>query len=781
MKKKLVFLFFSVHTQIVFSQTIAGYIRDSVSKEPLIGVTIQLNNDNLLTQSNHYGFFRIAFQKETSFLKISMVGYSTKMVFLPIQKDSILNILLKEDSKTLDVVEIKAFQENESQKNQMSSIILSNAQIKQMPLIFGEKDPLKALQLMPGVAGGTEGTSGFYVRGGGSDQNLLLLDEAIVYNANHLFGFFSTFNADPIKQVELYKGAFPARYGGRLSSVVDVQMREGSKQRFHGEGGIGLISSRLTLEGPIKKNKYNSTRSSFLISGRRTYADLLTRPFFSKSSTISYYFYDINAKFNSEINQNNHLFLSFYQGNDNLETKEIRTRQTNQQVNITNLGWGNYTSVLRWNHVFSKNIFSNFSAIYTKYHFKLNDSFEKVLNAQSSTEKLEFTSNVADFSLKTDFDYYHSKKFSAKWGGLFTLHQFDPRKISLSFSPNSEQNIVNSAAKISNIESGVYFETAILLKKYLTLNIGGRESFFISSKNLKLNFEPRISVHQIFSKKQSIQASYARMNQYTHLISNTGGGLPTDLWIPSTQTIQPAQSDQIAISYTKDNLLNGVSLTFESYYKWLKNVITYKDGASFLDINSIKSSKNLEWENDLTAGEGWSYGYELFLQKKTGKLTGSLGYTLAWSIQQFNDLNAGKSFYSSQDRRHNFEIIGSYSINKHLRISVNGVFMSGNALSIPNGVYFLQDQGTDNILYFNTRNGFRAEPYHRVDVGLQFYKKKKWGERTWDLSIYNMYNRKNPFYYSTIKKLGSDNTYSVGLTRNWLLPILPSISYNFKF
>jgi hypothetical protein len=722
--KCFLFVLLSVLTQTVFSQTIAGYIRDSVSKEPLIGVTVQLNNMNLFTQSNHYGFFRIAFQKETSFLKISMVGYSTKMAFLPIQKDSILNILLQEDTKTLEAVEVKAFQENESQKNQMSSIVLSKAQIKQMPLIFGEKDPLKALQLLPGVAGGTEGTSGFYVRGGGSDQNLLLLDEAIVYNANHLFGFFSTFNADPIKQVELYKGAFPARYGGRLSSVVDVQMREGNKQSFHGEGGIGLISSRLTIEGPVRKNKYNSSRSSFLISGRRTYADLLTRPFFLKSSTISYYFYDINAKFNSEINQNNHLFLSFYQGNDNLETKEIRTRQTNQQVNLTNLGWGNYTSVLRWNHVFSKNIFSNFSAIYTKYHFKLNDSFEKMLNTQSSVEKLEFTSNVADISLKTDFDYYHSEKFSAKWGGLFTLHQFDPRKISLSFSPNSEQNIVNSAAKISNIESGVYFETALPLKNNLTLNIGGRESFFISSKKLKFNFEPRISVHQIFSKKQSIQASYARMNQYIHLVSNTGGGLPTDLWIPSTQAIRPVQSDQIAISYTKDNLINGVSLTFESYYKWLKNVITYKDSASFLDLNIIKSSKNIEWENDLTAGKGWSYGYELFLQKKTGKLTGSLGYTLAWSIQQFNDLNAGKPFYSSQDRRHNFEMTASYPINKHIRLSSNAIFMSGNALSVPNGTYFLQDQGTDNLLYYNTRNGFRAESYHRLDVSLQFYKKK---------------------------------------------------------
>lgn len=777
MKQIIILTICFLYSTHVFPQqntSLSGYVKDALSKEPLIGVTIQIENSNTATQTNHYGFFSISSKKQDFTLVFSMVGYQTKKINSR-QINNNIEVLLAEDTQLLDAVEVKANQQPESSKKQMSSLTLSAAQIKQMPLILGEKDPLKALQMLPGVGMGTEGTSGFFVRGGGADQNLLMLDEAIVYNANHLFGFFSTFNADPIKQVELFKGAFPARYGGRLSSVVDVQMKEGNKQKYQGEGGIGLISSRLTIEGPIKKNK-----SSFLLSGRRTYADLLTKPFFPKNSSIGYYFYDVNAKLNTEINSRNNLFLSFYLGNDKLSTHDIQESAIRTRKNDTNIGWGNVTTVLRWNHVYNAKIFSNLSLIQTKYNFQLNDFSERIANNESSSENLLFRSNIKDYTLKADFDYFHSEKFSAKWGLNYTLHQFTPRIVGLSFLPNSEQNIQNSTTTIQNNEGALYLETSIPFKHNFTLNLGARESFYYYS-SLKLNFEPRISFHKQLPHQQSVQGSYARMNQYVNQLSNTGVGLPTDLWVPATDRIPYSQSDQWAFSYTKDNILKGVSLTFETYYKTLKNIVAYKGGASFLDLNNLNDKQKIDWENDLTSGKGWAYGYEWLLQKKAGKFTGLMGYTLSWTIHQFDEINNGKPFYATNDRRHNLELSASYALNKQIRLSANALYMSGNVLTTPTGVYSNSDVGNSYSLYYDKRNNFRTEPYHRVDVGIQFYKKKKWGEQYWDISVYNVYNRKNPFYYSTVRRVEQSNSFSIGLTRNWLLPILPAITYNFKF
>lgn len=774
MKKNILLIILFITGYSVLGQKVhlSGYIRDAQTKEALIGVNIKEQKSNTHSQSNQYGFFNLpVFYQDSIVISLSLVGYNPLQLELQIKKDSLLDIVLEENTTNLEEVKIKAEYQKESHSSQMSSMVLTTAQIKQMPLIFGEKDPLKALQILPGVSTGTEGSAGFYVRGGGTEQNLLLLDEAIVYNANHLFGFFSTFNADPIKRVELFKGAFPAKYGGRLSSVVDVQMKEGNKKKIQGEGGIGLISSRFTLDGPLKKNK-----SSYLFSIRRTYADALTKPFFSKNSSIGYYFYDFNTKINSEINENNTLYLSYYQGNDKLNTNDIRGNVSN----YTAIQWGNRTGVLRWNNIINKNIFSNYSAIYTLYHFGIKDDLEQKSKTETNIENLRFDSSIQDVSLKADYDYYFSPNVSLRWGGVYTFHRFNPRKIRLFFFPNIENNVSNEAATIKTQEGGIYGEATIHYHKNLTLHIGGRESVFTGLEKIQINFEPRLAAHYLLHRVQSIQISYARMNQYTHLVSNTGNGLPTDLWVPATQKIKPAQSDQIAFAYTKDNIFKNISMTCEIYYKWLRNIIAYKDGASFLELNTLKSNQKINWENDLTSGKSWTYGYEFLLQKKQGKITGLMGYTLSWAIQQFGDLNEGRPFYASQDRRHNFEFSSSYAINKSIRLSTNFLFMTGNPLTVPSAVYFNQDGGGDYINYYLARNAFRAEPYHRLDVGIQFLKKKKWGERAWDISIYNLYNRKNPFYYSTTKSQ-LDGYFSVGLTRNWLLPILPSVTYNFKF
>jgi outer membrane receptor for ferrienterochelin and colicin len=355
-----------------------------------------------------------------------------------------------------------------------------------------------------------------------------------------------------------------------------------------------------------------------------------------------------------------------------------------------------------------------------------------------------------------------------------------PRSLGLLFEPDTQQNSENSTPTIQNSEGALYLETSIALKHDLNLNIGARESFY-NYPNLRLNFEPRLSFHKQFANAQSLQASYARMNQYVNLLSNTGIGLPTDLWVPATDKIPYSQSDQFALSYTKDRLFKDISLTFEAYYKSLRNIVLYKDGASFLDLSNLNNKQKIDWENDLTTGKGWTYGYEWLLQKKVGKLTGLMAYTLSWAIHRFDEINEGKPFYATNDRRHNLEMSASYALNRRVRLSLNALYMSGNMLTVPNGVYFNEDAGNSHILYYDKRNNFRAEDYHRVDIGIQFHKKKKWGERYLDISIYNVYNRKNPFYYSTFRRMAADKTYKVGLTRNWLLPILPSISYNFKF
>lgn len=771
---KLIFFTCSFVSFFSTCQTIniSGIIKDGISGEEILDASIKIK-DGSGARSNKYGFFSLSATKKTPIpLTISHIGYQDTTLIVNIQKDTNLVVFLFEKTTELKEVLVKSSRQLDSENTQMSQIILSASQIKKIPQLFGERDAMKALQLLPGVRQGSEGSSNIFVRGGGSDQNLILLDEGIVYNANHLFGFFSTFNADPIKQVQFYKGGFPARYGGRLSSIIDVQMKEGNNKQFKAEGGAGLISSRLTLEGPIINEKL-----SFMISARRTYADLLIKPILPANNKSSYYFYDINSKINYIFNSKNRLYLSFYTGTDRFSTKEIVSRGSATNTYINGVDWGNTTGIFRWNHIFNGKLFSNLSLITTKYGFELKDISERTVNEQTKKESLLYDSGILDLTVKYDFDYFLKENINLKWGAEITRHQFEPRNIEFQTNELNSESFKNFSPKLSSIEAAAYWENQIKGKN-INLNAGLRLSAFKGQDILFIRPEPRLMVHYSLPKNNAINFSVAYMNQYINQLSNTGVGLPTDLWVPTNKTITPSSSMQAGIGWVKD-FDKSISITIESYYKWLSDILNYKEGAEFLNISNIDKSAIFRWEDIITQGRGWSYGNELLIQKKTGRFTGNLGYTLSWAIQNAKLINNGKNFYSNTDRRHDFEITASYELKKNISINANFLYATGNALSVPRATTSVIL--SSELFDYGNLNSFRAEPYHRMDIGVQFTKPKKWGERIWDFSIYNLYYRKNPYYYKLEPQLDfQDKTYQYNIKRNWLLPILPSISYNFK-
>lgn len=762
---------------------ISGYIQEKGSKESLPNVTIYVANSAFVTTSNSYGFYSLTIpEKQEITLKASFVGYKKLEKTIQLSQNVELNLELEPDNLLDEVTVSSKKQEDRLSDNvQMSKIEIPISQLKKVPAFLGEKDVLKVLQLMPGVQKGSEGQSGIYVRGGGPDQNLLILDDATVYNASHLFGFFSVFNGDALKTVELTKGGFPAQYGGRLSSVIEMQMKDGNKEQFHGEGGIGLVSSRLTLEGPIKKNK-----SSFLISGRRTYVDLLMKPFIKQATedadetnSTGYYFYDLNGKINYDFGRKDKLFLSGYFGKDMF----FNSSTTTQNQNDANLNWGNATSTLRWNHLFNEKLFANTSLIYTQFHFGV-DVYTKITNTEIQKTESEFSlkylSKVRDLTFKSDFDYYLNNKHAIKFGVQTTFHRFTPSALVIkgTFADSVD---IRTGKSLYNFESALYAQDSWQPLSKLKINYGLRLSNFNALSKNYLRLEPRFSSALKLNENLSLKASYAKMNQYIHLLSNTGIGLPTDLWVPTTNKIAPQQSEQVAAGFAQDFGKSGVTFTLEGYYKKMKNIVAYKENSSFLDLSGSNAS-GVSWEDNVTSGKGWSYGLEFMLQKKFGKFSGWAGYTLSWINWQFDELNYGKKFNPRYDRRHDISLVGIYEISKKITLSATWVYGTGNALTLPIGKY--QARQDEDYSYYSTdygaKNGFRAEPYHRLDIGLQFHKQKKNYERTWEISIYNAYNRKNPFYYEMGERTnGSIQTKT--LRRVSLFPVVSSITYNFKF
>lgn len=807
------FLFFSLFVFSTYAQqrfTVSGYIRESGSQEQLIGVNVYLPNTTTGTTSNTYGFYSITLPAADSVtLAFSFVGYDTETRTIKLHKNVELNIQLAAIGRQLNEVVVSGKREADkvSQSAQMSRIDIPVQQIKKIPAFFGEKDVLRVLQLMPGVQKGSEGQTGIYVRGGGPDQNLIILDDAPVYNVSHLFGFFSVFNGDALKSVELTKGGFPARFGGRLSSVLELNMKEGNKEKLHGEGGGGLIASRLTLEGPLKSRKTKTAKSSFLISGRRTYLDLLARPLIEAQSDGDgmggYYFYDLNAKLNYDFGQKNKLYVSGYFGQDRFFFREKSTSSSSEG----GLNWGNATGTLRWNHLFNEKLFSNASLIFSNYKFQIYAKESTNFAGSQSEYELRYTSGVRDWGLKYDIDYFPNPQHALRFGISSTLHRFTPSAVVVKDSDIDQFKTEIEA--INNVESGIYAEDTWKPTNWLKMNVGVRLSHFKAENHNYFRPEPRISAALMLRPDLSFKASYARMNQYIHLLSNTGIGLPTDLWVPSTAKIAPQQSSQVAAGFAKDFEKQGLALTIEGYYKTMNNIVNYKEGSSFLLIDDPTNADKIRWDDNITSGRGWSYGTEVLLQKKTGKLSGWIGYTLSWTQWQFAELNFGQKFYPRYDRRHDLSVVGIYEFSPRITLSGTWVYGTGNALTLPQSNYtaythnlspqvqYGQNASNPSIIYnsfsggrgvsdYGPKNSFRAEPYHRFDLSLQFHKKKRHHERTWELSIYNLYNRRNPFFYNLTTRpvydaAGKYIRSETALQRISIFPIVPTLSYNFKF
>ncbi|MFZ5941221.1 MAG: TonB-dependent receptor [Bacteroidota bacterium] len=771
--------------------TISGYIEDARSGEKLIAASVFDQKSGLGTTTNEYGFYSLTLPEGEIQFTVSYVGYSTysEKVML---KGKIVKVVDLEPSIELEEVTVTTNRPQDIvQDVQMSSTSISPQQIKSIPLFMGVPDVMKALQLMPGVQSGTEGTSGIYVRGGGPDQNLVLLDGVSIYNADHLFGFFSVFNPDAISSITLYKGGFPARYGGRLSSVIDIRLKDGNMKEFHAKGSVGIIDSRIMLEGPIIKDK-----TSFMISARRTYGDLFVRPvvriinnYSGNTGTAGYYFYDVNLKINHKFSDKDRVFLSLYSGKDKVfvtnEYEYIYNDSTYMNRDEFGLYWGNLTSVLRWNHVFGSKLFSNVSVLYSNYKFDTYENYYSFINKRKIGEyKFDYFSGIEDEGAMVDFDFDPSPAHSIKFGGKYLYHNFKPGITAFRTTGITDSLDINFGNKnIYANEAYVYIEDDIDITRRLSANIGLHYSVFSVQDELYSSLQPRMSLRLLVSKNLSFKAAASKMQQYIHLLTNSTIGLPTDLWLPTTKLIPPENSWQYAAGAAY-NLKDTYTITLEGFYKNMKNLIEYKEGASFMDIGT-------SWEGKVDIGDGWSYGAEFMIRKDAGKFTGWLGYTLSWSMRQFKDQNQGKVFPFRYDRRHDIAIVAMYKINEKTDVSATWVYGTGRAVtlgvaryapenfSFGNNPYYYYDTWQE-IEYYNGKNSFREPSFHHLDLAVNRHKTKKWGEQTWSFSVYNAYNHLNPFFlyfgYDYI-----DGNSIRRLKQISIFPIIPSVSYAFSF
>ena len=781
MIKFLFLLFFISFGFVTFSQqrfTISGHIIDAATNEALIGAYMTEASIFKGTASNNYGFYSLTLPTGKVKVTCSFIGYQTQSREIKLTEDRKIDISLSAKNELKEILIVVSKTNERLSSTQMSQFDMPIEKIKNLPAFLGEADVIKSLQLLPGVQSGTEGSSGLYVRGGAPDQNLILLDGVPVYNANHLFGFFSVFNPDALKNVSFYKGGFPARFGGRLSSVVDVRMNEGNEKEFHGNISVGLISSKIHLEGPIVKE-----RTSLSVSARRTYFDQLTTPVMKNKNNgdyVGYYFYDVNVKINHRFSDCSRIFLSTYMGQDNLSSKsnsDVPTGEGRRKEKAKNLlNWGNITTALRWNYLFNNKLFSNTTITYSKYNFRVASDNRIELSDlnQIRVDNYVFGSGIDDFGCKMDFDYYPSPVHLIKFGLNYIYHTFKPG-IKTIQSNNEEENSVNKTFGDKNIyahDFSVFGEDDISIGPCLKANIGLRTSTFNVQNTFYFSMEPRLSVNYLLSRNLSLKAAYSSMKQYIHLLTNSNLSFPTDLWVPVTNKIKPMTAEQVAIG-TVYRIGAGFDLTIEGYYKRMNNLIEYKDGASFFGSSD-------EWENKVENGKGWAYGGEVMISKEMGKTSGWIGYTLSWADRKFQNISFGNRFPAKYDSRHDISVVLSHKFNDKIDIGTNWVYRTGNA-----GTLFTQQINTEvpytgfpmKIENFEGRNNYRMPPYHRLDFGINFHKQKRKGVRTWNISIYNLYNRQNPWSLSPdINKQGE-----YVLKQISLFSIIPSFTYSYKF
>ncbi len=756
----------------VFAQnkfTLSGTIRDAGSGETLIGATVKITGTaSAGTLTNAYGYFALTQVEGVYSVTISYTGYAPITKSINLNKDTKLNEELKSTNDLAEVTINANNRKNENVKSaQMGLEKIDMKSLNSIPVLLGEKDILKTIQLLPGVKSGGEGNTGFYVRGGAADQNLIILDEAVVYNSSHLLGFFSTFNADAIKDVSLYKGGMPAQYGGRLSSVLDVKMDDGNNKEFKVQGGIGLIASRLKAEGPIVKDK-----GSFMVSFRRTYIDLFLQA--SPDSSINgskLNFYDINAKANYKINDKNTIYISGYFGKDNIGVKDLFENN-----------WGNVTTTIRLNHIFNDRLFSNTSLIYNNYNYTV-----RLLN---DVTNFKATSLVRDFNFKEDFQYF-SNKHTLRFGLNATHHRISPIDITTSqasqVNPLTQEKRygLESAAYVSDewaVNEKLNFLYGVRLAAFSLLGPGNFSNYdaagnIINTETVNsgkfyknyLNLEPRFSVSYLFNDQNSIKASYNRNTQNIHILTNATSSSPTDQYVLSSNNIKPEIADQVAFGYFKNLNENNYEISGEVYYKWMQNQIDYKNAAQLLANSNV--------ESELLYGTGRAYGLELFFKKKFGKLNGWVGYTLSRTERKFSQLNNGNYFPARQDRTHDLSVVGIYNLNKRWTFSSSFIYSTGNAVTFPAGKYIVGGQTT---YYYTERNAGRMPYNMRLDLSATLEGKRKGRfQSSWNFGVYNALARKNPYSIEFIND-PTDPGKTVA-EQTSLFGMIPSVTWNFKF
>lgn len=741
---------------------IKGKVIDASTKEVLVGATIFIPEENIGSHTNVSGEFELNVRENTTRFKISYIGYRDTTLMLSNNSLRDFSIALVPSYELLNEVQIVSDRDDPNNKVndvQMGVDRISMEEAKLLPAILGEVDILKILQLKPGVKSGGEGTAGFFVRGGSNDQNLILLEHAPVYNPSHLFGFFSVFNSDAVSNVTLYKSGFPAQFGGRLSSVLDVEMRKGQADSLEIQGGIGLLASRLTVNIPILKRKL-----SLIVSGRRTYADLFTnlinvinRNRAGFSPIPAYYFYDFNTVLEYKINDRNKLSLNGYFGND-----FFRFKADNFGANLL---WGNRSATLEWTHRFNERMNVSTAYFTSGYLYRINTSFSEI--------SLSIGSRIWDHGLVNNWRYFINDKHTIRFGLSAIYHRFIVGEYGIS----AEFTDIKDGQNINAGEFGAYLSHSWKINKRIELLSGLRNSGFTNNGKTFSNLEPRLALKTSVNSNSTIKASYARMYQYLHLVSNSAAFLPTDIWYPSEKGILPQRSDQVSLGWHQSIAKNRFFASVEGYYKWIDNAIDFKDGAQLF------ANPNLS--NEFVFGKGWAYGFEAYVEKKKGKTTGWIGYTLSWSWRQFDEINYGIAFHPRFDRRHDISVVVMHKLSERLSLSGTWVYSSGNFTTIAGGRFAFQDALPGQISvtpdYF-MRNDFQMPPTHRLDLGLVWkLKTKKW-ESDVTFSLYNAYSRRNPFfvfYAETTDESGQTVSFKPTLVS--LFPILPAVTYNFKF
>lgn len=750
--------------------SLSGHVKNGESGESLSGAVVRVNGLESSTSTNSYGFYSLSLPNGTHVVEVTYVGFQPRLDTLRVNGNLKRDFELTSVANAIEEVVVSARSESDNVTSpQMGNLNFTMEELKNVPVIFGEQDVLKAIQLMPGVATGGEGSSSFYVRGGSGDQNLILLDEATVYNASHLMGFFSTFNSDAVKEATLYKGGVPAQYGGRISSVLDISMLEGNNKHFAAEGGVGLIASRLKLEGPLVRD-----RGSFMISGRRTYADLFLK--LSNDETVKnsqLYFYDLNAKMNFKVNEKNRVYLSGYFGKDDLGYSDL-----------FGFDWGNATATVRWNSILNPKLFSNTTMIYSDFSYNVD--------VNSDNADFSISSKIRNWNLKQDFSLYAANNHTLRFG-LNVLHQ-RVMPASLAAAQESEVNSINIEDR-NGLEAAAYLSHEWKAGDRLSLIYGVRLTDFMvmgpgtfydfdregapiseqrfNSRIIKhyLNLEPRLSLALLLDERQSVKASFNRMTQHLHQLTNTTASLPTDQYVLSSLNIRPQIADQVAVGYFRNFQQNQYEFSAETYFKKMHHQIDFRNGAD------LQANKYME--GDLLYGQGRAYGVELLLRKNKGRLTGWLGYTLARSERQFDDINQGTWFAARQDRTHDLSAVGIYQLNKRWAVGATFVFNTGHAITFPSGKY--EVEGT-TMFYYTERNGYRMPNYHRLDLSAT-YEPQRRADRTfhssWSFGLYNVYNRKNAYIIDFREQKQNPNiteAYKIAL-----FGIVPSVTWNFKF